>query len=119
MDWSCRVQVSDKYPRDILVTAELGYSQSREAQRRRIKVGSRVTLLFEAVEAYAQIEDRAGRQCIRVIDIAAVVGAVFKTLGDGKAIDHAKRVVTIFGIEAVIVLAEDRLAIADLVVNAS
>ena len=84
-------------------------SDAGKSERRRIEELRRATFLHEAVQTDANVEDefRVDRVC--VVDVAAVVGAILKTARDRKAVDDAGPVLTIFRIEAVIVLAEDRL----------
>ena len=54
---------------------------------------------------------------ISVIDVAAVVGAILKATRDRKTVDLAGPVLTIFRIEAVIVLAEDRLVLTNAMID--
>src|SRR5207244_11145785 len=76
------------------------------------------SFLCEPVKADANIQNPRVRQRVCIVQVTAVVGSIFKTLGDGKVVYHAGPILPILRIKAVIVLSEDRLLGADPMIDA-
>ena len=113
-----RVEISDHDARQVLIAAHRLQRSCGKAERRRIEEFGWSPFLHKSIQAYANIEDDVRVDRIRVVDVATVVGAKLKSARDRKVVNYAGPVLTIFRIEAVIVLAEDRLVRTDAMIDA-
>ena len=112
------IEVSDHDARQVLIAAHA----ASEAARNRASPDRRARPDGVPARSDSRLtrisNTKFGVDRVRVVDVAAVVGAILKTARDRKTVDYAGPVLAIFGIEAVIVLAEDRLVRADAMIDA-
>ena len=100
-----------------MITAHCLQRSSRKAERRGIEGFGWPPFLHKSIQAYANIENDVGADRVCVVDVAAIVSAKLKSTRDRKIVYYAGPILAIFRIEAVIVLAEDRLVCTDAMID--
>src|SRR5262245_14051440 len=101
-----------------MITTGGCYIRGTEAKSCQVEVLAGPTFLRKAIEARLEIEDRVVGERGGVADVTAIVGAILEPERGVYAVDRARPIVTVFRIEAVIVVRVDAMLLADLVIDA-
>src|SRR5260221_3693549 len=83
-----------------------------------------MAFLSKLIEAHPQVKHHRRTKTVRVVNIPAIIRSIFKALSNRGSVYKATRgvcgpVVAILWIKAVIILAKDKLLIADAMIKAS